>query len=139
MPSVDQGLRDSPLEDVSDPDRLLYWLNRELGAVVRKMLRFLNVSWGESVDITGDHVVELSTEYIRADATDAPLTITLLPSEEGILGVRLLTLKRMNAGGNTVGWVTQGTDDVDGSASDVLASQYEVVRFRPRTGGYDII
>ena len=139
MPSVDQGLRDSPLEDVSDPDRLLYYLNRELGAVVRKMLRFLNVSWGESVDVTEDHVVGLPTEYIRADATTGSLVITLLDSETAILGVRLLTIKRMNGGGNTVTWLTRGTDDVDGATSGALSSQYEVVRLRPRAGGYDII
>ncbi len=139
MPSVDQGLRELPVEQADDRDRILYFLNRELVVVIRKMLRFLNTSWGESVDVVGDRVVELSDEYLRVDATDGTVTITLLPSSEAVLGVRMLTLKRLNSGSNGVTWVTQGDDLVDGDTTDTLSSQYELVRFRPREGGYDIV
>ncbi len=139
MPSVDQGLRELPVEQADDRDRILYFLNRELVVVIRKMLRFLNTSWGESVDVVGDRVVELSDEYLRVDATDGTVTITLLPSSEAILGVRMLTLKRLNSGSNGVTWVTQGDDLVDGDTTDTLSSQYALVRFRPREGGYDIV
>ncbi len=139
MPVVDQALRDLPVEGGEDNKSILYYLNRELVVVIRKMLRFINASWGNSVDITGDHIVELADEYIRADATTGVLTVTLLPSSEAVLGVRMLTLKRLNSGSNGVTWVAQGDDLVDGATTNTLSSQYELVRFRPREGGYDIV
>ncbi len=142
MPVVDQALRDSPVESGKGEEAtqsIHYYLNRELVVVIRKVIRFINASWGDSVDISGDHVVELGDEYIRADATDGVVTITLLPSSEAILGVRMLTLKRLNSGSNGVRWLAQGDDLVDGATTDTLSSQYELIRFRPREGGYDIV
>ena len=139
---VDQALRELPLESGGDApgvsDRILYYLNRELSVVVRKLLNFTNASWGSTVNVTGSISVEAGDEFMRVDATNGNVVLTLLPSEEAINGVRLLTIKKLDSTANTVAWLTQGDDLVDDSTTDALTSQYELVRLKPGEGGYDI-
>lgn len=139
----DLNLRDSPLDGSEDDEptfrqALLWFLNRELAPVVRSLLGFVGVSWGSTVDVSESRAVEVTDEFLRCDATSGEVTLTLLPSAKALEGVRLLTIKRLNNTGGNVTWAAQGDDDVDGSTTDSLTAQYELVRLKPREGGYDI-
>ena len=140
MPSVDQSLRDLPVEEQEGAvTRILYYLNRELAVVVRKMLHFINVSWGGSVAVTVDYSVQAADEYLWVDATDGPVTITLLPSADGLAGVQLLTIKKIDSSANAVSWLAQGDDLVDGLGTAGMAAQWDLIRLRAFDGGYYIV
>ncbi len=141
MSNVDQALRSLPVEsrEKGGTDEILYFLNEELLAVVRKLRRFVNASFGKTVElVAGEHRVSITDEFLRADAVDGVIPVTLLPSSEAVLGVRMLTIKKLDSSANPVTWTVQGDDDVDGASSGSLTAQYQFVRLRPRTGGYDI-
>ncbi len=139
MPNVvDAKLRDTPLED-AEPEGLLWWLNREVAPVLRRMLRFLNASWGQNVDVTVSTTVAPTDEFMGVDATSGNVIVNLRPSLVAVQGVRILTVKRADATGNTVTLLADGSDDIDGSSTLILNGDDTLTRLRPRAAGWDVV
>ena len=139
MPNVvDSKLRDVPLENTSD-EKLLWFLNREMWPTLRRVLSFLNISWGQNVLVTADHAVAPSDEYLRVDATDGPLTITLRPSLDAELGVRELTIKKIDLTENVVSVVAASGDDIDDVSLVAMSGPNSSAKLRPRLNGWDVV
>lgn len=74
---------------------------------------------------TGNYTITAADSIILADATAGARTMTL-PTAVGIPG-RQYTIKRINAGANTVTVATTSPQTIDGSSTYSLTSQYQKV------------
>lgn len=63
--------------------------------------------------------------FLKADATSAPITITLRPAAEVLHQV--LSIKRLNSGANSVTIDGDGGETIEESANFVLENQYDSV------------
>lgn len=75
--------------------------------------------------VTAAYTVQDET-VILADATGAPFSVTLPPSDETGIN-RHVHIKRLNAGGNSVTVAAAGSDTIDGAATNVLSAQYNSI------------
>lgn len=75
--------------------------------------------------VSGNYTVSSTSTVILADATGASLTVTL-PTAIGLTG-KIRTIKRLNAGANTVTVATTSSQTIDGATTQVLAIQYTSV------------
>jgi hypothetical protein len=78
------------------------------------------------VSKTSAYTVQTSDEIITGDATSASFTISL-PTAVGITG-QTFTIKRMNAGVNSVSIGTTSSQTIDGAPSWVLNAQYKYLK-----------
>ena len=69
------------------------------------------------------YTVEFEDGLILADSTGGALTVTL-PLAATMTG-RVVTVKRVNGGGNNVTIARSGSDTLDGATSLTLSSQYQ--------------
>jgi hypothetical protein len=76
--------------------------------------------------ITADYSATENDAVILADATSGGITITL-PVAVGMAG-KALTVKKLDATANTVTVDGAASETIDGAATHVLSSQYDVVR-----------
>ena len=74
------------------------------------------------VEKTADYTATAEDEIILVDATSAAVTITF-PTAAGIQGVSY-TVKKTDAGGNTVTLNPAGSETIEGSATKVLSTQW---------------
>jgi len=139
MPNVvDSKLRNTPLES-EEKKGLLWFLNREVTPTLRRILRFLNVSWGQTVEVTDTITVDPTGEYHRVNASAGDVVVNLRPSADAVLGIRIVTVKKIDSSANTVTIVADGTDEIDGSPILVLKDLDSVTRIHARTDGWDIL
>ena len=78
------------------------------------------------VSKTSAYTVQTSDEIITGDATSATFTISL-PTAVGIAG-QTFTIKRLNAGVNSVSIGTTSSQTIDGAPSLVLNAQYKYLK-----------
>lgn len=103
--------------------RLAEWCYRELsrlGGDIEEVTQYGLVAPVTSVSV--DHTVQSYEAVILVDATSGNITITLPDAD-----MRLITVKKTDASGNTVTLSTPGSETIDGAATNVLSSQYDVI------------
>lgn len=118
-----------PLED----KRLAAWLfelrqnvdensdtvNRSLGALKTSVTEPTTLITASSYNITDEDAI------ILADATAAPITLTLPPAADVLYQV--FAIKRLNSGANSVTIDGLGSETIDGALTKVLSSQYDTL------------
>lgn len=83
---------------------------------------YIDTAYRTVVTKTLNYIAVASDGIILADATGGSLTITL-PSAVGIKG-KTYSVKRLNAGANTVTVAAAGAETIDGASTEVLTMQY---------------
>lgn len=142
------GLRDpSPKppaqeEGGSQPGGLWYRVEREIVPLLRKLREAVNSlgpGFGDEVNITfadSPYTVLVTDEFLRADATDGPVTVNLLPATSST--VRFLSTKKTDATLNAVILTADGSDLIDGAPTAPVTASETFIRLYARGGGYDI-
>ena len=97
-------------------------LERQLAEPLRSLS--ITADWIEHRHrhVTAAYSVDNET-VILANATGGAFSVTLPPSNPDTIN-RCITVKRLNAGVNAVTIAAQGTDLIDGAATQALALQY---------------
>jgi hypothetical protein len=81
---------------------------------------------------TRNTTLELHDGVVLADATSAPITVTLPHAGYAALNSLEFVVKRLNAGVNAVTVVPKiAAQTIDGAANRALAAQYNAVRLVP--------
>lgn len=74
----------------------------------------------------GDYTITLNDSLVTADATAGNITITLRPADE--CEQKLIIIKKTDASANTVTVAADGSETIDGAATNVLAAQYDTLK-----------
>lgn len=89
--------------------------------------RFINELYRpRTKTVDAAYVAKLSDSFLKCDASSAAFSVTLPPAT-GNIGARMI-VKRINSGANAVTVEADGTETIDGSATQSLATQWAVIR-----------
>ncbi len=80
-------------------------------------------------DVTTSYSVVTTDDYISADATGGSLTISLLALADA--PVKPISIKKTAGGANTVTIDPNGSETIDGSATEVISSDGNAVTIVP--------
>jgi hypothetical protein len=88
-------------------------------------------------EIISNYDMVLGDTVLLADATGGNITITLKPALE--CTEKLVIIKRLNSGANTVTIDANGTETIDGATTVVLNAQYDTTRIMAYGGSWWIV
>ena len=105
------------------------------------MVNASGAGFGAEVNIrTADspYTVLATDEFIRANATNGPVIVLLLPASQST--VRFVSMKKIaeDVTLNTVTLTASGSEDIDGAPTPVVTAAETFLRLYARGGGYDI-
>ncbi len=102
------------------------FLNREAVPALKQARAAINARFGQDATIvTASRDVTLLDEVLLVDATDGPITVTLLVAAES---TRELTVIKIDASANAVTVAAQTGQTISGSATHALAAQWDFVK-----------
>ena len=119
---------------VPEPAKLSDWLTRELG-IVERAIRDSSLTPSRTVE--ADLLATTADGLLVVDATDGNVEVRLPVSRP--VGGKLYYVKKSDATANTVTITPNGTETIDGAASEVLGAQNESVILIARDGSWTVL
>ena len=143
---IQLGLRETacepPEDEPKNPGGMWYRLEREVVPLLRKIRDVVNTlgpGFGDEVNITtadSPYTVLVTDEFVRADASNGPMVINLLPADQST--VRFLSMKKADFTANAITVTADGSEDIDGGPTAVVTASETFIRLYARADGYDI-